>query len=69
VQRQRAQRRALVGRVLGHEHDVERRPVVDEDLPVAVVDHAARRRDAHEPRAVVLGELPHLRPLHDLQEP
>ena len=47
-------RRRPVARVLGHEHDVERRPVVDQQLAVAVEDHAARRRHAPQADAVVL---------------
>ena len=44
VARRASRARRDVVRVLGHEHDVERRPIVDQDLAVAIVDHAARRR-------------------------
>ena len=60
---------ATAARVLGDEHHVERWPVVDEDLAVAVVDDAARRGHADQPRAVVLGDRAHLRSAHDLEVP
>ena len=67
VRGQRAQHRRPVARVLGNEHDVEGGAVVDQQLAVAVVDHAARRRHADQADAVVLRERPHLGPLHHLQ--
>src|SRR5437773_6208629 len=54
-------------RVLGHEDDVERGAVVDQDLAVAVVDDTTRRRDAHQPDAVLLGVVAHLRTALDLE--
>jgi hypothetical protein len=60
---------AIVPRVLGHEDDVERRAVVDEDLPVAVVDDPPGRGHAHEAHAVLLRHEPHLGPAVDLEVP
>ena len=56
-------------RVLGHEDDVERGAVVDQDLAVAVVDDTPRRRHAHQPDAVLLGVVAHLRTALDLEVP
>jgi hypothetical protein len=63
------QRGGAVARVLGHEHDVEGRPVVHQQLAEAVVDQSARRRQTREPDAVVLGRGPHVAAANDLQEP
>src|SRR5207248_10695447 len=56
-------------RVLGHEDDVERGALVDQDLAVAVVDDTPRRRHAHQPDAVLLGVVAHLRTALDLEVP
>src|SRR5438034_1277905 len=56
-------------RILGHEDDVERGAVVDQDLAVAVVDDAPRRRHAHQPDAVLLGVVAHLCTAFDLEVP
>src|SRR5439155_1556320 len=56
-------------RIVGDDHDVERRAVVDEDLAVTVVDDTARRRHADEPDAVVLRQRAHLGAVDHLQEP
>src|SRR5207244_9618936 len=58
-----------VTRILGHEDDVERGAVVDQDLAVAVVDDAPRRRHAHQPDAVLLGVVEILRTALDLEVP
>jgi hypothetical protein len=63
------ERPAAMPGVLGDEHHVERRTVVDENLPVPVVDDAACRGDPNEADAVVLRELAHLRPAIDLEIP
>jgi len=63
------QHAAAIVRVFGHEDDVERGPVVDQDLAVPVVDDAPGGGDADQPDAVVLRERAHLGSMHDLEEP
>jgi hypothetical protein len=58
----------LALQVLAREDDVEGRARIDEEFPVAVEDGAARRRDAQQPHALVLGPLGVVVAVHDLQE-
>src|SRR5215467_12367799 len=43
--------------------------ILDEDFPVTVVQHTARRTERERPLMVVLGHLLELRVLDDLQQP
>jgi len=55
--------------LLGGEHDVERRPVVDEHAAVAVEEKAARRGDGHGTDAVVLRQVAVVLAAQNLQLP
>ena len=69
VVRQVLQRLATVAGVLRHEDHVEGGSVVDQDIAVAVVDHAARAGQADEANPVVLRERAHLGAALELQVP
>ena len=58
-----------VSRLLAIERDVEGVLVLDEDLAVAVEQHAARRRQRQAPAVVVLRHLVELLVLRDLEHP
>ncbi len=55
--------------LLPHEGDVARVLVLDQDLPVAVEEHAARRRQREPPAVIVLRDLPELLMLRHLERP
>ena len=58
-----------VSRLLAIERDVDGVLVLDEDLAVAVEQHAARRRQRQAPAVVVLRHLVELLMLRDLEHP
>ena len=67
--RQEVQRLVDVARLLAVERDVERVLVLDEHLPVAVEQHASRRREWQPAAVVVVRHLVELLMLRDLKHP
>ena len=68
-QRQRVQCLIEVLRLFADQRDVERAAVLDEDLAVAIEQHAAWRGQRQPPKMIFLGHLPELLVLHDLEHP
>ena len=55
--------------LLAHQRDVEGAVILDQDLAVAVEQHAARRRQRQPPEMILLGHLRELLVLRDLEHP
>ncbi len=68
-QRQGVQRLIEVLRLLAHQRDVEGALVVDQDLAVAIEQHAARRRQRQPAQMVLFGDLFEFLVLRDLEDP
>ncbi len=66
---QRVQRRFHIRSILWHQHDIERRTVVNQDSPLAVVHHSAQRGGTLEAQAIVLGERTEILTFSHLQTP
>ena len=66
---QQVHRAVEVARVLAHDRDVERGPVLDQHLAVAVEDHPARRPQRQGALVVVLRHLAELGVLENLEVP
>ena len=67
--REQARRAIEVLGVFAEDRNGERVPILDEDLPVAIEQHAARRAQSERPLVVVLRHLLVLVVLNDLEDP